>query len=207
MTLGAIGSGIYTVGKIAIVGAFGAKAGEIVSKKIEAINPFKIISKLTPQCVKDSLKSGLLHQTLGLCNEKVALFFKSQQLGSVIGAPIIEEAVFRAGIQTLITSSLSYTMDAGSAELMSILLTNIMFSMAHGKDIDSLAGTDLWFKGAAFSAAYSSGGYLAAVAAHMINNIRQNYMPTLSNLFSDSSGLDDLAAIASRHREEMTKGK
>lgn len=187
MTLNFIGNAVINIGSFGILGAVGAKASEVACPKIEAINPFKIINKIMPACVKNSLKSGLLNQVMATCNLKVVEIFDSYKMGSIIGAPILEEAAFRTGIQQVITLCLSYGMDITYAQAASIFLTNIIFSMAHDIDIDSPSGTELWMKGVAFSLAYSKGGYLAAVAAHMISNIRQNYTFNFPNILSSSS--------------------
>jgi hypothetical protein len=89
---------------------------------------------------------------------------------------------------------LSYGMNLEAAQLASVFITNTIFTMAHNVNLDSPPGADLWLKSAAFGLTYNQGGYTAAVAAHMFNNIREHYLPSL-NLFSRTSEKDDRDAF------------
>ncbi len=197
----------YSTGTAGIIGAIGAKAGGMISQKIESINPLKLVSKMIPQCAKDSLKTGLLPRTLGICNAKIGEFLGgsnlllSRKLSSIIGAPIVEEVVFRTGIQQLLTYCLSCGTPLEAAEITSVFLSNIMFSMAHGRELESIEGTELWLKGTAYSLAYNLGGLGSSIIAHALNNARQ-FMPSLSELFSnsESSALNDFSEIVAMNK-------
>jgi hypothetical protein len=211
MTLSLIGNTVLSIGSYGILGAVGAKAAEVVSKKVGSLNPLKIVSAAMPQWVQDSLKKGTFSQLMATCNIKIGDIFQNPKMSSVIGAPFFEEAVFRAGIQQVLTLGLSYGMEITYAEAASILITNILFSMAHGKDIDSQAGTELWMKGTAFSFAYSQGGYAAAMVAHFINNVRQNYGSKIATILKgdddSTSNSDNFATMLAKAKAEAASKK
>lgn len=205
MSLSCFYDTVYSPGVIGTLGAIGAKAGEEISKRIGPFNPLKIVDRMIPDCIKNKIKEGTLNQSLQWCNTKVAKLLNSYQKSSVIGAPLLEETVFRAGIQTLLTILLITSgIDIVKASATSIALTSTVFALAHKKDLDSIAGTDLWLKSVAFGIAHTQGGWLAAVVAHMINNIRQNYLPAFSKLFSSTSGIEDFAMIVEKNRQLNT---
>jgi|GEM_PF-7026152 len=190
---------ICSIGMGGIVGAIGAKVSGIISQKIRRLNPLQLVSTIIPQYAKKTLKTGLFTRILGQCNEKIGGLFGGGKCKSTIGAPIVEEVVFRSGIQQGLTLCFSYGMPREAAAAASIFLTNILFSMAHGRELESTEGTELWLKGAAYSLAYIQGGLLSAIAAHAINNIR-HFMPSVSELFdssepSSSKSLSEILAM------------
>lgn len=206
-------SGALDIVKNGFYGAGGSKISEIVHgvgarvvNKVPILgylNPLNILSKITPTCVQNFLTQGPLHQALAKANVKMFELFGSMKLASTIGVPVLEEAIFRFGLQQGLTYCLiAAGVEPTIAKATSIFLSSVVFAMSHDAAMDSQKCTGLALKGAAFGATYEASGYLAAVVAHALNNFREHYLPSLQNPFSSSTGQDDLSSLAQALRKK-----
>lgn len=136
---------------------------------VTAITTFKIhelmdragqLNKLSKESIQDLLKE-----------------IDENPLLIVLWLPILEEFIFRGGLQSLLSLSLSYTnpdLESNVVALYAVMLTSLLFGLAH---IPNSKNNDNYpqmirciFAGLAFGALYEQKGIFPAIAAHIANN-------------------------------------
>ena len=132
-------------------GTVGAFACKITGNLTKIGNPLSYLNKITPQFVSDFLTQGPIHQLVNKGNIAIFLLCRSMKLGSSTGVPILEEFVFRYGIQQGLTLGLTYLgVDSTTAKVISVGLSSLVFATSHGHSMDSEQCLDLFLKGAIF---------------------------------------------------------
>ncbi len=159
-----------------------------LSKKVEkktGSNLGSFLNKI-PFSVQDRLIdcASLLKMPLGWLYGKTAEFVGDEVFSDAI-APVLEEAIFRLGLQGGISYALlSMGFNPTVADAVSISSASLLFGMCHDSYLPSSQFNQTMIVGTVFGVLQSYAGYPTAVIAHSMYNTSMDLQGVAASFFS-----------------------
>lgn len=130
------------------------------------------LDKVIPLSVQEQISniSQLCMKPAVWMNQQLSERFKARTR-SIFFAPIIEEAVYRLGLQEGIAfafTQIGFTSETSSS--VSILCSSLLFSMGHADDLRTIAFTNVMLIGIIYGYIQDCGSFPEAVLTHILYN-------------------------------------